>query len=243
VVFEVLNKQELNQLEDELPRLISDRADIERAIVQAQMEPSFLHSNATTRQLWHEAVRHAALHGKLPLLLARIRVQLGDRLDANELRRLIAAATERNIAAMLAEEVQQLKTKADDMLGQPDSAIAIRAALDHLRPPIRQIHQRLYDQKFWPTLFPGLSSEEAQVSRDQIADRCLDALRTVDVLIGLGKIAGAAPSSDADDRDRWRLAQAQMQATVDAKFAMLRAVRALHQELVWRLPFATGSGE
>src|SRR5262249_36150839 len=162
----------------------------------------------------------------------RVNAQLGQRRDVDSLRRLIAAATERNASAVLAEEVRQLRTQADQLIGEPDANVAVRAALDHLRPPIRRIQEQLDNERFWPTLFLGLTSEEARVARDLLFDRCLDALRTVDALIGLSRLAGATPSSGADDRDRWRLQEAQSLAVLDAKFAVLRALRNLHEELV-----------
>jgi hypothetical protein len=67
----------------------------------------------------------------------------------------------------------------------------------------------------------------------------LDALRTIDALVTLNQLAGATPSSIADDRDRWRLEQAQSFAMLDAKFAVVKALRKLHHELVRCLPVPT----
>src|SRR5215831_18634570 len=118
MAFQLLRDDELNRLEDELPEAISDQQDILRAIKQAGMNPGeVLTLPARAAQMWHEAVRYAVKHERLPLLLARVNAQLGQRRDADSLRRLIAAATERNASAVLAEEVRQLRTQADQLIG------------------------------------------------------------------------------------------------------------------------------
>jgi len=240
----VLSNEELTKLEDELPALIDDRDEIERAIKQAGMKPGIvLKLPAGASQMWHQAVRHASVHGTLPLLLIRIHAQLVGRTDADAVLQLISVAIERNVSAVLAEEVRKLQTQADQLLEGHDPNVAVRSALYTLRPPVRHIQQQLDNEQFWPTLFPGLTAEEAHTARDLLFDRCLDALRTIDALVGLSKLAGATPSSVADDRDRWRLEHTQSLAILDAKFAVVKALRSLHQELVRCLPVPTEDGD
>jgi hypothetical protein len=57
--------------------------------------------------------------------------------------------------------------------------------------------------------------------------------------VELSKLAGATPSSAADDRDRLRLEHTQRLAILDAKYTVIKALRSLHQELVRCLPFPT----
>ena len=199
-----------------------------------------LRSPSTAPQMWHDTVRYALNHNMLPQLLDRVDAQLGERRDVDPLRRIIAIVAQRNASAALAEEVQELQSEANRLLDESDASIAVKAASERIRPVVRHIHEQLGNERFWPTLFVGVSDEGARVSRDLIFDRCLDTLRTLDVLIKLGQLAGATPSSDADDRDKWRLKHAQYAAITDAKYAMVRALRMLHQELVHHLPVPTG---
>lgn len=234
---QVLSDDELTELEDELPNLIDNPDEIQQAMRQVGMKPgTVLSYSAKAPQMWHQAVRYASVHGTLVLLLIRVHRQLVGRTDAGTALRLISIAFERNASAVLAEEVRQLRSQANELLGDHDPTVAVRAALRLLRPPVRHIQQELDNERFWPVLFPGLSTEEAQAARDLLYDRCLDALRTIDALVTLNQLAGATPSSIADDRDRWRLEQAQSFAMLDAKFAVVKALRKLHHELVRCLP-------
>jgi hypothetical protein len=235
----VLSDEELNQLEDGLPVLIDDPGEILRAMKQAGMQRGILKVPADVPQMWHQAVRYAAVHGRLPLLLIRVHAQLVGRTDADSVLQLISVAIERNVSVVLTEEVRKIQSQADQLLGEHDPNIAVRAALHQLRLPVRHIQQQLDNEKFWPTLFPGLTAEEAHAARGLLFDRCLDALRTIDALVGLSKLAGATPSSAADDRDRWRLEHVQSLAILDAKFAVVKALRSLHEELTRCLPVPT----
>ena len=238
--MKILSDDELTELEDELPNLIDNTDEIQQAMRQVGMTPGVVVSNsARAHQMWHAAVRYASVHGTLVLLLIRVHRQLAGRTDAGVALRLISIAFERNASNVLADEVRQLRSQADELLGHHDPNVAVRAALHNLRPPVRHIQQELDNERFWPVLFPGLRTEEAQASRDLLYERCLDALRAIDALITLNQLAGATPSSIADDRDRWRLEQAQAFAMLDAKFAVVKALRKLHQELVRCLPVPT----
>jgi len=196
------------------------------------MEPGdVLALPARAPQQWHQAVRYADPRGKLPLLLTRAYSQLGDRRDVEELRQLIRAITTRSTADRLSADVRRLRDHAEVLLGQHNAAVAAESALTELRPPVRNVQERLDDEDFWPTLFPGLTGSESRAARDFLIDRCFDALRAIDTLVALRELASAAPSAAADDREVWRLKQAQGNALVDAKFAVVKTLRALHGEL------------
>jgi hypothetical protein len=241
MLIHILNNQELTELEDELPKFINDIVDIQMAITQAEMNPGDIFKlNTNVPQIWHLTVRFAASHNKLPLLLGRVNAQLGDRQDADALRRLIALAVQRKASVVLAEEAQELRSQGERLLSEPDAGVAVHAALDHIRPSLCRILEKLDDERFWPTIFVGATDEGAQAARNLLYDKCLDALRAVDVLIKRNRLAAATPSSDADDRDRLRLEKAHGDALLDAKYAMMKALRGLHQELVRRLPVPTG---
>jgi len=236
----ILSNEELNELEDELPKFIRDPVDIELIITQAELDPAeILKLGMKAPQIWHHAVRYALSHRKLPEMLSRVNVRLGDRQDADQLRRLIALVTQRKASAVLAEEVQRLKSQANQLLDEPEADVAALAALQHIRPPVRHILEQLNDERFWPTIVV-VTDEGAQVARALLVSRCLDALRTIYAVIKLSRLAGTAPSSDADDRDRWRLEKAQSMALLDAKFALAQSLLTLHQELIRRLPLPTG---
>lgn len=228
------SEQELTRLEELLPAVIGQYLDIERAVIQAEMPPGeVLPQPATPVQQWSRAVRWALPHDRLPLLLMRAHSQLGDRADdvANELRALIAVITTRHAADRLSGDVRQLADNADRLLGDHDAKIAAESALGTLRPPVRNVQERLDDEKFWPTLFPGMTGDESRVARDFLIDRCFDALRAIDALVALRALSAARPPTDADAREISRIQRDQGNALIEAKYRVVSALRTLHREL------------
>src|SRR5438552_8742761 len=114
----ILSDEELNQLEDGLPVLIDDPGEILRAMKQAGMQRGILKVPADVPQMWHQAVRYAAVHGRLPLLLIRVLAQLVGRTDADSVLQLISVAIERNVSVVLTEEVRKIQYQADQLLGE-----------------------------------------------------------------------------------------------------------------------------
>src|SRR4051812_17893096 len=99
----------------------------------------------TADQQWHDAVRYALPPHRLPLLLMRVHAQLADREDeaADELRQLISVITTRHAADRLSGDVRRLHDNADALLGEHDATIAAESALTKLRPPVRNVQERL----------------------------------------------------------------------------------------------------
>lgn len=227
-----------NALLDQVATRITDARLIRQISKQAEIPEEKLPDQIESDALWDIVIDKAVQFGKLLSLIERIEVAIRGRQDVEELRAVLVRVGQplkaAQSAAELTYDIGQISASVGTLLGQHDPRSAWALSVD-LRRSVLNVYQG-FDDVAGPTVATaGLLGERA-IDSEEIIERCLEALAALDALGAAQSVPRSAARASADGRDRLQLHQTRMLALIDAKMSLIRALRALRDELRARIP-------